>query len=435
MTNSSAFLDAGTVVTTEIGLLDLDQLAAISSIPGHPAVVAQGAGGVVSTRCARRAPVGGATRRLVTECGFTLRGSPDHQVVAIDAATGVRRWARLGGLAAGSVVPLRLGGFVGAPRSVPMPVLGQAYYSGDLGTTAPKTVTPELAEVVGYFMGDGSLHAKGLRLCVADEDSDVLNSLVAGVRGLFGGTPAVTQRVGYREVAIHSTRLVEWWEAAGFAKQLPSPSHRGKGWTPHVPPAFRESNCPDVYAAFLRGLFEADGTVIDGVPNVSTASAEFAGQIRCMLLGLGLLTTTRRTTSGFGRGIFQVRLRNLTYARRYLDVVGFMGARKTARVCTTGSTHAGKRDRIFLPRQQWRDLVPVSGPRRNLVLQSLRRYGSVPRELAESLYAEHPDPRLARALGDFYETVRGVSVEEPGAGCRVAAVSGASVVASGFLVR
>ena len=57
---------------------------------------------------------------------------------------------------------------VGEPRRVPLPVLDQAYYTGDRHVRVPDAVSPELAELVGYFMGDGSLHAKGIRLCVAE---------------------------------------------------------------------------------------------------------------------------------------------------------------------------------------------------------------------------------------------------------------------------
>ena len=42
----------------------------------------------------------------------------------------------------------------------------------------------ELGELIGYFMGDGSLHAKGIRLCVADSDLDVVARLSVLVRDL-----------------------------------------------------------------------------------------------------------------------------------------------------------------------------------------------------------------------------------------------------------
>ena len=77
---------------------------------------------------------------------------------------------------------------------------------------------------------------------------------------LFGLEPAVRAEEGYQEVTLASVRLARWWQAAGFAKGLPHEDHSGKGWVPRVPSAILEANDPMVYCAFLRGLFEADGT-------------------------------------------------------------------------------------------------------------------------------------------------------------------------------
>ena len=159
-------------------------------------------------------------------------------------------------------------------------MLDQAYYAGDRNLQVPDEVTADLAELVGYFMGDGSLHAKGIRLCVADSDLDVAERLGVLSKELFGLAPVVTQQQGYREVTLQSVRLARWWQAAGFAKTLPGADHVGKGWVPRVPSAILEANDPAVYAAFLRGLFEAHGTVLDGVPSISTAHESFAAETR-----------------------------------------------------------------------------------------------------------------------------------------------------------
>ena len=83
---------------------------------------------------------------------------------------------------------------VGEPRQVPLPVLDQAYYAGDRHVRVPDAVTPELAELRRLFMGDGSLHAKGIRLCVADTDLDVVEHLSVLAKDLFGLEPVVTPR-------------------------------------------------------------------------------------------------------------------------------------------------------------------------------------------------------------------------------------------------
>ena len=131
---------------------------------------------------------------------------------------------------------------IGSPRRVPLPVLDQAYYAGDRTLDVPDVVDAELAELVGYFMGDGSLHAKGIRLCVADTDLDVIERLRMLSKSLFGLDPVVTERQGYQEVTLQSVRLARWWQAAGFAKTLPHDDHSGKGWSPRVPSAILETN-------------------------------------------------------------------------------------------------------------------------------------------------------------------------------------------------
>ena len=93
----------------------------------------------------------------------------------------------------------------------------------------PRHMTASLAEVVGYFMGDGSLHSRGLRFCVADTDFDVLERLQMLAKECFGVPAKVTPKQGYNEVRIDSVRLALWWEACGFAKRPPGGGPRRQG--------------------------------------------------------------------------------------------------------------------------------------------------------------------------------------------------------------
>ena len=344
------------------------------------------------------------TRRIVTAGGYRIQGTTAHRVKVVNRESGEWEWKRLAEVAPGDLVPIQLGTMIGETRKVPLPVLDQAYYAGDRRLYVPDAVDADLAELVGYFMGDGSLHAKGLRLCVADGDIDVVERLQILGKGLFGIAPTVTAQEGYQEVAFNSVRLARWWQAAGFAKTLPSEDHVGKGWTPRIPTAIRETNDPSVYAAFVRGLFEADGTVTAGVPSFSTASESFAADVRTMLLALGLATTTRETESGWGGPILQVRLRNVDHALRFDELVGFIGDRKNGLVVEVETTLSGKKDLVFLPADAWTDLVPADG-RRDKLQQSLRKTGGVTRLSAVELLEETQDDRLAHALDYLYEEV------------------------------
>jgi ribonucleoside-diphosphate reductase alpha chain len=345
------------------------------------------------------------TRCIVTESGYRIQGTLTHRVKVVNPASGAWEWKRLADISAGDVVPVQLGTMIGEPRRVPLPVLDQAYYTDDRHLQVPDAVTADLAELVGYFMGDGSLHAKGIRLCVADTDLDVLARIEVLAKDLFGLQPVVTQQSGYQEVSLQSVRLARWWQAAGFSKVLPEAGHTGKGWVPRIPSAILETNRPAVYGAFLRGLFEADGTVLEGVPSVSTASESFAAEVRTAALALGLGTTTRQTRSGWGGPIFQVRLRNVDHALNFAEIVGFIGQRKSQLLVFLEPDSSAKKDYIYLPRQDWNDLAPVGHPLHGAMTQSLYKSHGVPRMMARRLFEETLDERLERALGYLFERV------------------------------
>ncbi|HTT54185.1 MAG TPA: adenosylcobalamin-dependent ribonucleoside-diphosphate reductase [Streptosporangiaceae bacterium] len=345
------------------------------------------------------------TRAIRTEAGYRIQGTLTHRVKVVDAQSGAWVWKRLANLVAGDLLPMQLGALPGEPRHVPLPVLDQAYYAGDRHLQVPGEVTADLAELVGYFMGDGSLHAKGVRLRVADSDLDVAARLGVLSKDLFGLSPVVTQREGYHEVTLQSVRLARWWQAAGFAKTLPEPAHVSKGWVPRIPSAILEANDPAVYGAFLRGLFEADGTVQDGVPSISTAHDSFAGEVRALALALGLATTTRATASGWGGDIQQVRLRNVDHALNFDEMVGFIGQRKSAQMVFLEPERPAKTDCVFLPREIWLTLAPAGHRAHDAVLRSIRKTGGVARVLARQLFDETLDARLGAALGYLFERV------------------------------
>ena len=163
--------------------------------------------------------------------GYRIQGTATHRIKVVDAE-GDWIWRRFAEIREGDRVPLMLNGLIGEPKTVELPPLGDLYWTADFRTRVPRTMTPELAELVGYFMGDGSLHAKGLRFCVAEADRDVVEHLVELIAALFGLDATVTAKEGYIEVAVNSVPLTLWWEACGFAKLPPSAEHRGEGLAP-----------------------------------------------------------------------------------------------------------------------------------------------------------------------------------------------------------
>jgi len=347
------------------------------------------------------------TRRITTRCGYAIQGTPKHRVKVVDAATGQWNWKRFGDIAPGDVVALSLGQMLGDAQTVALPPLGEEYWTGDYTTRVPRTMTADLAELVGYFMGDGSMHSKGPRFCVANTDLDVAGRVQTLVKSLFNLNAHLTPQQGYCEVAVHSVPLTLWWEACGLGKLSPGPDHSGKGYLPRIPDAVLASNDPAVYGAFLRGLYEADGTVTGGIPCWSTVHREFSEEIKTLLLALGIPTSTKQDTTGWSQApLWVLRLRNTSYASRFGQAVGFMSARKAAAVSQSDGVQTDRHDYVYLAPEVISELIPASSPLWNAVtLSQTRHNGAITRRAAEALYAATRDERVAQALRFFYDVI------------------------------
>ena len=348
------------------------------------------------------------TRRITTANGYVIQGTPTHRVKVVDPATGDLVWKRFGEISVDDTVALSMGALAGAPREVRLPPLGEEYWTADYTTRVPRVVTPELAEVVGYFMGDGSLHAKGLRFCVAANDLDVRDHLIERIRSLFGIESRVTEQGGYIEVAAHSVALTMWWEACGFAKLLPSEDHRGKGYVARIPEAILASNDPVVYGAFVRGVYEADGTVTNGAACWSTVNKTFSEDVKTVLLALGIPTSSKTDISGWGQSeLYVLRIRNATYAGTFAERVGFIGSRKQGAIKLAAGFQATRGDAVFLPADIVRELVRTNSDLyARTQLYRYRHEGAVSRATAATLLERTEHPRIASALGFFYDKVQ-----------------------------
>ncbi len=219
------------------------------------------------------------TRLIRTRLGYEIQGTHQHRIRVVDGQTGNWVWKRFADIRKGDVVPLAMNALIGEPRPVALPLLsGRALY-----------MTPELAELVGYFMSAGELHDEGLRFQVAK--AGAVKRLCALIDHLFGLACRLEQQRGRTEVVLPSAEVARWWRASGFAQRVPR-SLRADELLPHIPSAVLRTNDRACYTAFVRGLFEASGAVNDGVPSWSTHDAAFAQRVKLLLLALGFPTAT-----------------------------------------------------------------------------------------------------------------------------------------------
>ena len=373
---------------------------------------------------------------IKTKRGYQIKGTPTHRIRVLDA-DGTWQWRRFADLREDDRVPLMLGGMVGEAREVSLPPLAEAYWTSDHLTFVPRYMNADLAELVGYFMGDGSLHSRGLRFCVAASDTDVADRLVALGKTLFGLEAALTPKQGYTEVAFHSVRLTLWWEACGFAKRAPNGAHRGKGYEAHIPDAVLFTNDPSSYRAFIRGLFEADGNASNGYASWSTVSEQFSHDVQSLLLALGFVTTRKTDQPGIGhRGVNPIhvlRLLNASSGARFLTEISFISERKREALIDREHPQAARDDLVPVGRAVVDRLAPENDHLRKTMLLSLARTGLVSRRSATALLERTADPELEQSLGYFYDSIASAELGEEQLTYDIAVPSNVTYVANGFV--
>jgi ribonucleoside-diphosphate reductase alpha chain len=379
-----------------------------------------------------------------TRRGYQIKGTPTHRIKVVDA-DGNWVWRRMAELNDGDRVPMMLGGIVGDPREVPLPPLGDLHWNADHRTRVPRRMSPELAEFVGYFMGDGSLHAKGLRLCVTDGDTEVADRLVELGRELFGIDAHLLPCQGYTEVTFHSVPLTIWWDACGFSKRSPYEGHSGKGWTAHLPDAVLHSNDREVYGAFVRGLFEADGNASHGYAYWSTTCEKFSRDLQTLLLTLGYVTTRDISDSRerLGGPCHRLRLLNANTGARFVEEIGFMSERKNEALRDADHPQAARFDHIPASRELIDHIAPENDRLRKAALLQLARVGTVSRRSAIAMLQRTADDapldapgaaiELEQLLGYFYDEVATTELLEDQPTFDLSVPDNVTYVANGFV--
>ena len=243
---------------------------------------------------------------------------------------------------------LRIGDQIAMPRKYGSPVWRS------------NAISKGKALLLGWLLGDGHLGGSAaLTVATAQEaaiaaqlakDEFGLDPLVKPVRA---GTQAqrVVMTTG-RLCGAGKNPLTTWLRELGCWKKT--------GASKHVPPViFSQSD--EVVAAFLCGLFHADGSLsvrhdsTRATVRLSSSSEELARGVQALLLRFGIntvLSADRRNIGGYRTAtscIWTLRLESRDAVGMFLDCIGFIGekhAKAVAKVVRVKRNDAGQIDRI-----------------------------------------------------------------------------------------
>ena len=331
-----------------------------------------------------------------TDDGHRIRGTAQHRVKVVDPSTGTWAWRRFSDLRPGDLVPLSLDQLVGEPQRVALPALDPAVPGDDLAEI-DREMTPEVAELAGYAVARGVVDDEGLRLGAELADFEVVERLERLGKAAFGLPARVAVDSRTVEVGFRSGRVARWWREVGLVDAA-------------LPDAVLATNDRWVYAAFLRGLFEAGGIVVDGRPQWSTTDLELAHDVQALLLALGYPSTR----SVDGDETATVVLADGSSTGRWLEEVGSVSGRKHAAVLAGHDRRVTHDGRVPVPAAVVERLLPARGRLRQALLGERARVG-IPRRLATRLFQRSGDAELGRLLAFTYDRVATAALgpEEP----------------------
>lgn len=218
-----------------------------------------------------------------------------------------------------------------------------------------REITPELAEILGWMTGDGYISYNGRGHSKQNLLQLFYNEKELGIRDMHHRTlesyglkaekrekhlsdeeaDAICERYGFRTVSqtqyrmdLFDVNFLDWLLSLGFTPSKKSDGGKSiPGFLFVLPESFK--------AAFLRGLFSADGNNAKRrSPQVTIANSRVRDQVKLMLLSLGI-----RTNLSEGRSKLVIKGTSRTYVDgkshltvkdkdRFFDVIGFLQEHK-----------------------------------------------------------------------------------------------------------
>src|SRR3989344_813946 len=299
-----------------------------------------------------------STEILVSEDGYFLEATPNHQIRVIDK-DGNYVWKLVENMQVGDFLSIQTKNRLFGNDEIPK--FAYKYKEGTAEGrkkkySLPTKLTEDYAYLLGSLIGDGDCTDEGcIRIAVCEKETqEIVQKLfekISGDKGKIYGHWAYLGGIELRAFLKHLGLTY----ARSFEKT-----------TPKVIFNASKNNC----AAFLRGLFDTDGSIrLDGRNkntkriHLTTTSSKLAEQTQLLLLNFGIISTIYKTSVKDRIAYIKGRKINSTHARydvvikgsssiqSFSENIGFNLSRKQKLLDITFSP---KRDIRIIPHQKQR---------------------------------------------------------------------------------
>jgi stage V sporulation protein R len=200
----------------------------------------------------------------------------------------------------------------------------------------PATVNEELAEFLGLLVGDGHISEVKRVLGLTSGDIEQAQRFLDLAEALFDVAGVLKKDGGRYRANIYSLELATFLMSLGICS--------GPAALQKVVPSCILQSPENVVAAFVRGLFDADGYAGSQGVILSTTSERLGHCVQQILLNFGILSRRRRQA---GDGCWHVHIAGQS-AVWFLEHIGFRLERKRAALVRYIEDHVWFKDESWI---------------------------------------------------------------------------------------
>lgn len=236
----------------------------------------------------------------------------------------------------------------------------------------PSFLSPQLAEFLGLYLGDGYNTKSGIGFSLNDQEQDTIDFVYRSFWDIFQLIPAREKSAGDGNSSRYigtSVGLKRFLVKNGLLKQ-------SRANTLSIPEKIFYGSI-EIQSAFLRGLFEADGSISkDAYGNIfisfTTASRKLAQQVHQLLLHCGVISRLssrviskedKRESGGYGDSdaeYFHIGITTDAGREAFLKNIGFISTDKQSIVEKFALRKRAANDRVPGLQQIFSQLYEVS---------------------------------------------------------------------------
>jgi predicted metal-dependent RNase/intein/homing endonuclease len=213
----------------------------------------------------------------------------------------------------------------------------------------PARIDPETCRIIGYLLGDGTKAGRDYgQVTCTDKDASNLRTYAGLIRGKFSLRASIRRISDRNRMTVSSKRFREWLESI-------EPTILEKSPTRQVPQMVCRATRRDV-SGFLRGLYDAEGSVEHHHLVLTTTSQDIAHKVQLLLLRFRIISHLHdhdETKSTFGGGpSYQLVIYDPASIKAFKKYIGFSDRQKSGRLRLLEKLVGG----VFAQRM---DLIPL----------------------------------------------------------------------------